>query len=87
MDIRIMDPERDPLIGTRHRLLKPDMNEVERGEVVVPVGHSCKVTAFYPDCGMYAVAFDDDTEGRDMGWCFYTADEIRTDLEPKDKPE
>jgi hypothetical protein len=65
------------LIGRRLQTKVPDANEVERGLVKIPIGWLGTIESF--DGGHYTVAWDDDAEGHDMGWCRWTAAEIEAD--------
>ena len=77
----LMETAPEALPGRRYRLLVADSNCVERGEVVVFVGHLCTIGEFDHDTELYTVKFDDNEAGEDMGHCLYTLEEIHTNLE------
>lgn len=78
---RVRIEEVKSLTGARIRTRVKDSNEVERGLVEIPVGWLATVREFCPDSGHYTVVWDNDAEGRDMGWCLWTEEEIRRDAE------
>lgn len=73
-------------LGTRIRTKIEDSNDVERGIVTIPVGHCGTVEREIHD-DHYAVVWDDNAAGEDMGWTIWTSDEILHDATPADAPE
>lgn len=69
------------LPGRRFRLLKEDQNTVDRGEVVLPVGHLCTIGKYEEQTELFEVIFDANEAGEFMGWCLYSLDEIHELLE------
>lgn len=72
------------LTGKKIRTKVTDCNEVERGEVQIPIGHTAVIGHLLDvDEGeeMYAVLWDNNAEGLNMGWCLWSRSELFADAE------
>lgn len=66
------------MTGTRIRTKVEDCNEVERGEVTIPIGHTGVIGAQLLDSDEYVMDWDD-MEGLEMGWTIWTSEQILRD--------